>query len=162
MAELRTIRFRLNGGEVEAAVGTHENLVQALRRRFQLYGARESCGQGVCGTCTVILDGRAVSGCLCLAVLADGADVRTVEGLASEGRLHPVQEAFISSSAFQCGFCTPGMILMSAQLLDENPEPTEAEIRHYLSGNVCRCGAYPEIIAAVKAASQAMQGQRPA
>jgi aerobic-type carbon monoxide dehydrogenase small subunit (CoxS/CutS family) len=162
VAELRTIRFRLNGGEVEAAVGTHENLVQALRRCFQLYGARESCGQGVCGTCTVILDGRAVSGCLCLAVLADGADVRTVEGLASEGRLHPVQEAFISSSAFQCGFCTPGMILMSAQLLDENPEPTEAEIRHYLSGNVCRCGAYPEIIAAVKAASQAMQGQRPA
>ena len=158
MTEQRTVRFRLNGRDVEATVGTHENLVQALRRCFQLYGARESCGVGVCGTCTVILDGRAVSGCLCLAVLADRRDVRTIEGLAGRGPLHPVQEAFVSSSAFQCGFCTPGMILMSTQLLEENPRPSEEEIRHYLSGNVCRCGAYPEIVEAVQAASRAMQG----
>ena len=157
MAEQRTIRFRLNGKDVEALVGAHENLVQALRRCFHLYGARESCGQGVCGTCTVILDGRAVSGCLCLAVLADGTEIRTIEGLASGHSLHPVQDAFISSSAFQCGFCTPGMILMATQLLEENPGPSEEEIRHYLSGNICRCGAYPEIVEAVKAASEAQR-----
>jgi aerobic carbon-monoxide dehydrogenase small subunit len=156
MAGLRTIRFRLNGKDVGAAVAPHENLVQALRRSFQLYGARESCGQGVCGTCTVIVDGRAVSGCLYLAVLADGVDVRTIEGLSAEGSMHPIQEAFVSCSAFQCGFCTPGMILMASQLLDENPRPTEEEIRHYLSGNICRCGAYPEIVDAVTTASQEM------
>jgi aerobic-type carbon monoxide dehydrogenase small subunit (CoxS/CutS family) len=150
------IRLRLNGRDVEATVAADESLVQALRRCFQLYGARESCGQGVCGTCTVIVNRRAVSGCLHLAVMADGADVVTVEGLASEGRLHPVQDSFVSCSAFQCGFCTPGMILMSCQLLEENPRPSEDEIRHYLSGNICRCGAYPEIIQAVKTASEAL------
>jgi aerobic-type carbon monoxide dehydrogenase small subunit (CoxS/CutS family) len=154
MAGERVIRFRLNGKDVEAAVAAQENLVQALRRCFQLYGARESCGQGVCGTCTVIVGGRAVSGCLYFAVLADGVDVRTIEGLAAGGRLHPVQEAFVACSAFQCGFCTPGMILMSSQLLEENPRPSEEEIRHYLSGNLCRCGAYPEIVEAVKMASE--------
>ena len=156
MAEQRTIRFRLNGKDVEAAVAPHENLVQALRRSYQLYGTRESCGQGVCGTCTVIVDGRAVSGCLYLAVLADGVDVRTIEGLSAEDGLHPIQEAFVSCSAFQCGFCTPGMILMASQLLEENPQPTDEEIRHYMSGNICRCGAYPEIIEAVKTASRQM------
>jgi aerobic-type carbon monoxide dehydrogenase small subunit (CoxS/CutS family) len=150
------VRLRLNGKDVEAMAAADESLVQALRRCFQLYGARESCGQGVCGTCTVIVNGRAVSGCLFLAVLADGAEVLTVEGLAAEGRLHPVQEAFTSCSAFQCGFCTPGMILMSCQLLEENRRPSEEEIRHYLSGNICRCGAYPEIIQAVKAAGETL------
>lgn len=156
MANGRTIRFRLNGAPVEATVAPHENLVGALRRCFHLYGARESCGQGVCGTCTVIVNGRAVSGCLYLAVLADGAELLTIEGLGRGGGLHPVQDAFVSCAAFQCGFCTPGMILMSAQLLAENLRPSEDEIRHYLSGNICRCGAYPEIVEAVKAASQAL------
>jgi aerobic-type carbon monoxide dehydrogenase small subunit (CoxS/CutS family) len=160
LVEQRRIRFLLNGEEVEAGVAPGENLVQALRRCFHLYGGRESCGQGICGTCTVIVNGRAVSGCLYLAVLADGTEVVTVEGLSAGGRLHPVQEAFISCSAFQCGFCTPGMILMSAQLLGENPDPTDQQIRHYLSGNLCRCGAYPEILQAVKTAAETLTSKK--
>ena len=128
-----------------------------LRDHFDLFGARESCGQGMCGCCTVLVDGRAVSCCLYLAAFADGARVVTVEHLAAEGRLDPVQEAFIEAGAFQCGFCTPGFVLMAKQLLDEHPDPSDDEIRHYLSGNLCRCGAYPEIIAAVKLAATRRQ-----
>jgi carbon-monoxide dehydrogenase small subunit len=116
-----------------------------------LHGARESCGQGMCGCCTVLVDGRAVSGCVYLAILVSDADVRTIEG----GEvLDAVQQAFIEAGAFQCGFCTPGFVLMTRQLLDENPDPGEEDIRHYLSGNLCRCGAYPQIIEAVKLAAQ--------
>ena len=125
-----------------------------LQGSFGLFGARESCGQGLCGCCTVLVNGVAVSGCLFFAAFADGADVVTVEHLASGERLSPVQEAFIETGAFQCGFCTPGFVLMVHQLLDENPEPTEDDIRHYLSGNLCRCGTYPEIVKAVKLAAQ--------
>jgi carbon-monoxide dehydrogenase small subunit len=150
----RTIRFTLNGAAVEALVTPHISLIELLRERFDLFGARESCGQGLCGCCTVLVDGRAVSSCLYLAVFADGAEIITVEHLAADGRLDPVQEAFIEAGAFQCGFCTPGFILMTKQLLDETPDPSEGEIRHYLSGNLCRCGAYPEIIAAVKLAAR--------
>ena len=146
----REIRFRLNGEAVAAQVAPHETLVEALRESFGLYGARESCGQGLCGCCTVIVDGRAVSGCLYLATLAEGADVRTVEDGAEPDA---VQRAFVESGAFQCGFCTPGFVLMARQLLEENPAPSEDEIRHYLSGNLCRCAAYPEIIEAVKLAA---------
>lgn len=151
---LRTIRFTLNGASVAAEVAPHQNLVSLLHERFALFGARESCGQGLCGCCTVLVNGRAVSACLSLAILADGAEVVTIEHLASGDRLDPVQEAFIESGAFQCGFCTPGFILMAKQLLDENPDPSEDEIRHYLSGNLCRCGAYPQILEAVKLASR--------
>lgn len=154
MSALRQIRFTLNGRPVTAAVGTHETLVDVLRGRFALFGARESCGQGLCGCCTVIVDRRAVSGCLFLAAWADGARIDTIEGLAPDDRLDPVQEAFIECGAFQCGFCTPGFVLMTKQLLDENPEPSEDEIKHYLSGNLCRCGAYPEIIEAVRVAAR--------
>ena len=154
MAALRTIHFTLNGRAVEAEIAPHHSLIEILRERFDLFGARESCGQGLCGCCTVIVDGRAVSGCLFLAARADGARVETIEGLAQGERLDPVQEAFIECSAFQCGFCTPGFVLMTKQLLDENPEPSEDEIKHYLSGNLCRCGAYPEIIEAVRVASR--------
>lgn len=154
MSALRQIRFTLNGRPVAAAVGTHETLVDVLRGRFALFGARESCGQGLCGCCTVIVDRRAVSGCLFLAAWADGARIDTIEGLAPDDRLDPVQEAFIECGAFQCGFCTPGFVLMTKQLLDENPEPSEDEIKHYLSGNLCRCGAYPEIIEAVRVAAR--------
>ncbi len=154
MSALRQIRFTLNGRRVAAEIGAHETLVDVLRRRFALFGVRESCGQGLCGCCTVIVDGRAVSGCLFLAAAADGARVDTIEGLAPDDRLDPVQEAFIECGAFQCGFCTPGFVLMTKQLLDENPEPSEDEIKHYLSGNLCRCGAYPEIIEAVRVASR--------
>ena len=153
MSHTRQINFTLNGTPVSAEVGTHLSLVEVLREKFDLFGARESCAQGLCGCCTVLLDGQAVSGCLYLAALADGARIETVESLGARGKLDPVQEAFIEAGAFQCGFCTPGFVLMTRQLLDENPNPSEDDIRHYLSGNLCRCGAYPEIIAAVKAAA---------
>jgi carbon-monoxide dehydrogenase small subunit len=153
-ATLRNIRFTLNGTAVAATVATHESLVEVLRDRFDLFGARESCGQGLCGCCTVLIDGQAISSCLYLAVFADGAEVLTVEGLARDGQLDPVQQAFIEAGAFQCGFCTPGFILMTKQLLDAIPSPDDDEIRHYLSGNLCRCGTYPQIIAAVKLAAR--------
>ena len=154
----RPIRFTLNGAAVEALVMPHVSLIELLRERFELFGARESCGQGLCGCCTVLVDGRAVSSCLYLAAFVDGATVVTVEHLAADGRLDPVQEAFIEAGAFQCGFCTPGFILMTKQLLDEVPDPSDDQIRHYLSGNLCRCGAYPEIIAAVKLAARKRRG----
>jgi carbon-monoxide dehydrogenase small subunit len=150
----RTIRFKLNGEAVTADADTHWNLVELLQNRFALFGARESCGQGLCGCCTVLVNGVAVSGCLYLAAFVDGADVRTVEQAGAGQSLDAVQEAFIESGAFQCGFCTPGFVLMTRQLLDGNPSPTDDEIRHYLSGNLCRCAAYPEIIRAVKIAAQ--------
>jgi carbon-monoxide dehydrogenase small subunit len=150
----RAVHFTLNGERVEAQVAPHESLVEVLREEFGLFGARESCGQGLCGCCTVLVDGVAVSGCLYLATLVEGAQVETVERSAT---LDEVQEAFIERSAFQCGFCTPGFVLMTRQLLAENPDPSEAEIRHYLSGNLCRCAAYPEIIEAVKLAAKKRQ-----
>ena len=147
----REIRFRLNGESVSAQVAPHETLVEVLREAFGLYGARESCGQGLCGCCTVLVNGTAVSGCLYLAQLAEGAKVQTVE----EGaELDAVQQSFVEASAFQCGFCTPGFVLMTRQLLDEHPDPDEDTIKHYLSGNLCRCAAYPEIIEAVKLAAR--------
>src|SRR5215204_1011833 len=147
----REIRFRLNGEPVQAQVAPHETLVEVLRESFGLYGARESCGQGLCGCCTVLVNGTAVSGCLYLAALAEGAEISTVE---NGDKPDAVQEAFVERSAFQCGFCTPGFVLMTRQLLDDHPDPDEDEIRHYLSGNLCRCAAYPEIIEAVKLAAQ--------
>jgi aerobic carbon-monoxide dehydrogenase small subunit len=147
----REIRFTLNGEAVSAQVAPHETLVEVLRAEFGLHGARESCGQGMCGCCTVLVNARAVSGCLYLASLCEDADVRTIE----EGKaLDAVQQAFIDAGALQCGFCTPGFVLMTRQLLDEIPDPDEDEIRHYLSGNLCRCAAYPEIIEAVKLAAR--------
>jgi carbon-monoxide dehydrogenase small subunit len=150
----RPIRFTLNGEAVQEAVMPHQSLVELLRDRFDLFGARESCGQGLCGCCTVLVDGRAVSSCLYLAAFADGAEIVTVEHLAAGGELDLVQQAFIDAGAFQCGFCTPGFVLMTRQLLEENPDPGDGDIRHYLSGNLCRCGAYPEIIAAIKLAAR--------
>lgn len=148
------ISFVLNGEPVEAEIEPHQTILDVLRRRFALYGARESCGQGLCGCCTVLVNGESVSGCLYLAGMADGGNVVTIEHLDADGKLDPVQQAFIECGAFQCGFCTSGFILMSRQLLDSNPDPTDAEIRHYLSGNLCRCAAYPEIIKAVKLAAR--------
>lgn len=149
----QTIRLLLNGQPVAVDVMPHETLVEVLQHRLDLRGARESCGQGLCGCCTVRVDSELVSGCLYLAVLADGARVETIEGLAKGDQLHPVQQAFVDAGAFQCGFCTPGFILMVDQLLSENPDPSEDEIRHYLVGNLCRCSAYPEIVEAVKLAA---------
>jgi len=149
-----TIHFKLNGEEVSADVAPHHNLVEMLQQRFDLFGARESCAQGLCGCCTVLVDGRAVSGCLMLAAFVGGTEVVTVEHLGSNGKLTAVQQAFLECGAFQCGFCTPGFVLMASQLLEAHPDPDEDEIRHYLSGNLCRCGAYAEIIEAVKLAAR--------
>ena len=153
----RTISFTLNGEAVSAEVASHLTILEVLRNEFALYGARESCGQGLCGCCTVIINGMAVSGCLYLAAFADGADVVTIESLDANGQLDPIQEAFIEQGAFQCGFCTPGFILMTKQLLEQNPDPDDDQIKHYLSGNLCRCAAYPEIIQAVKSAAKKRQ-----
>ncbi|MGE0035197.1 MAG: (2Fe-2S)-binding protein [Xanthobacteraceae bacterium] len=154
MSVVRTIQFTLNGDPVEADIKPHHNLVEVLQNEFNLMGARESCGQGLCGCCTVLVNGTAVSGCLYLAAFVDGAEVRTVESLAQGDVLSPVQEAFIEAGAFQCGYCTPGFILMATQLLDANPDPDDEQIKNYLTGNLCRCGTYPEVIQAVKIAAR--------
>lgn len=148
------IQFVLNGERVSADIHPHETILETLRNRFHLYGARESCGQGLCGCCTVNVNGKPVSGCISLALLADGCEVSTIEHeMGRDGKLDPVQEAFIQCGAFQCGFCTSGFIMMSRDLLDRNPDPSDKEIRHHLAGNLCRCAAYPEIIQAVKLAA---------
>jgi aerobic carbon-monoxide dehydrogenase small subunit len=158
MSARRDIRFTLNDRPVRATVDSHRNLVELLHE-LGFFGARESCGQGLCGCCTVLVDGVAVSGCLYLAIAADGKSVTTVEHLDAGGTLSPVQQAFIDSGALQCGFCTPGFVLMTEQLLAQNPDPGEDEIRHYLSGNLCRCAAYPEIIDAVRLAARLKLGR---
>jgi carbon-monoxide dehydrogenase small subunit len=157
----RAISFTLNGVPVAALVEPHHNLIELLQTQFGLTGARESCGQGLCGCCTVLVDGLAVSGCLYLASFVDGATVATIEGFDGAGTLSAEQEAFIEAGAFQCGYCTSGFIVMATQLLDEHPEPTDSQIKHYLSGNLCRCAAYPEIIAAVKLAAQKRKARAP-
>ena len=154
----RTIEFTLNGRAVSADVAPHWNMVEMLQGAFGMTGARESCGQGLCGCCTVLIDGEAVNGCLQLATLVHGKSVETVEGLATDGELSAEQQAFIETGGFQCGYCTPGMLLMAKKLLDENPNPSDDDVRHYLSGNLCRCAAYPEIIAAVKRAGELRRG----
>lgn len=153
MSDSRTIRFTLNGQKVSKIVEPHETVVDVLTRKFDLAGARESCRQGLCGCCTVYVDEKPISGCLMFAWFLDGTDVRTVEGLADGDKLDPVQEAFIEAGAFQCGFCTPGFIMMVKHLLSEIPNPSDEEIRHRLAGNLCRCSAYPEIMEAVKLAA---------
>jgi carbon-monoxide dehydrogenase small subunit len=150
---MRTINFTLNGQEVSTDIEPHRNLVELLQR-FDLFGARESCGQGLCGCCTVLVDDVAVSGCLYFGVWVDGKSVSTVEHLDADGTLSKVQQAFIDCGAFQCGFCTPGFVLMTHQLLKQNPNPSDDDIKHYLAGNLCRCAAYPEIIEAVKVAAK--------
>jgi carbon-monoxide dehydrogenase small subunit len=161
MPDLRTIKLTLNGVPVTAEIKLHHNLVELLQQ-FNLFGARESCGQGLCGCCTAIVAGKAVSSCLYLAALVDGKDVKTIEHLDSDGKLSAVQEAFVEAGAVQCGFCTSGFILMTEQLLDANPNPNDSDIREYLAGNLCRCGSYPEIAAAVKIAARKRRIAAPA
>ncbi len=154
MSTKRTIEFTLNGRAVSADVQSQWNMLEMLQGVFGLTGARESCGQGLCGCCTVLVDGEAVTGCLSLAATADGKTVETIEHQEQGGQLSAEQQAFIETGGFQCGYCTPGMILMAKKLLDENPDPSDDDVRHYLSGNLCRCAAYPEIIRAVKRAGE--------
>ncbi len=150
----RTISFVLNGEPIEMEIDPHLTLLQLLRDELELTGTKEGCGMGECGACTVLLDGKSVNSCIFPAMEADGKKVTTIEGLAdAQGKLHPIQKAFIENGAIQCGFCTPGMVLSAKALLDENPKPTEEEIRTGIAGNLCRCTGYLQIVQAIKAAS---------
>ena len=143
------VKLKVNGVEEEKAIHTHHTLLEVLRAEFKLFGAREGCGIGMCGACTVLLDGKPISSCLLLAALAEGKEILTIEGLAEPGKLHPIQQAFIDHNAFQCAYCTPGFILSTKSLLEENPAPTPGQIRGCLAGNLCRCGSYVKIEEAV-------------
>jgi aerobic carbon-monoxide dehydrogenase small subunit len=143
------IKLRVNGVEEEKAVHTHHTLLEVLRAEFKLFGAREGCGIGMCGACTILLDGKPTSSCILLAALAEGKEIVTIEGLGEPGKLDPIQQAFVDHNAFQCSYCTPGFILSTKSLLAENPTPTVEEIRAYLAGNLCRCGSYYKIQEAV-------------
>lgn len=151
------ISFTLNGKLQELEVEPHEFLLDVIRERVGLTGAKRSCDVQVCGACTLLVDGKPVSGCTTLAFEVRGRSVLTIEGLASNGKLHPLQQAFIEHGGFQCGFCTPGMILSAKALLDENPHPTEEELKHYMHGNICRCTGYKKIIESIMAAAKKMR-----
>ncbi len=148
------LAFRVNGREVQVCVEPRRTLLSVLREELGLTGAKLGCGMGTCGACTVILDGQTVYGCLTLAVDCDGREVRTVEGLARGDALHPVQAAFLEHDGYQCGFCTPGQVMSAVALLEAIPQPTEEDVRREMAGNLCRCGAYTNILRAVLAASQ--------
>ncbi|OYT47226.1 MAG: (2Fe-2S)-binding protein [Desulfurococcales archaeon ex4484_42] len=150
----RRIKFKLNGELVEVDVRPNELLLNVLREKFHLTGTKYSCGLGECGACTVLVDGEPVLACLTLAVDVDGKEVVTIEGLAKNGELDPIQRAFAEEGAIQCGFCTPGFIIITKALLSENPNPTEEEIREYIRGNLCRCTGYVNIVKAIKRASE--------
>lgn len=143
--ETAVVSMTVNGKKYTAEVETRLTLLDLLREKFELTGTKSVCRMGECGACTVILNGRTVYACMMLAVEADGARIETIEGLAKDGKLHPVQEGFIKHDAYQCGFCTPGFEMSLKDLLDKNPNPSLEQIKHGLSGNVCRCGAYPHI-----------------
>jgi len=150
----QTITFNLNGESVQVEIEPHLTLLQMLRDKLELTGTKEGCGMGECGACTVLLDGNAVNSCIFPAMEVDGKSVTTIEGLTdAQGNLHPIQKAFVEYGAIQCGFCTPGMVLSAKALLDENPKPTEGEIRNGIAGNLCRCTGYLQIVQAIKAAS---------
>jgi carbon-monoxide dehydrogenase small subunit len=154
--EKRLIRLSVNGDQYDVAVWPNETLVEVLRETLELTGTKTGCGEGACGTCTVLVEGRPVRSCLTLAVEAQGKEIVTIEGLSQGVELHPVQKAFIEHGAIQCGFCSPAMILTSKALLDENPHPTEEEVRRAISGVVCRCTGYAKIVEAILAAADSL------
>ena len=154
MSQAVLVSTKVNGDTVEFACPPNEVLLNSLRNRVGLTGAKEGCGTGDCGACSVTLDGELVCSCLVLGVEADGREVGTVEGLAEDGQLHPLQQKFIEHAALQCGICTPGFLVAAKALLDRNPKPTETEIRYALAGNLCRCTGYDKIVRAVQAAAK--------
>lgn len=155
----QTIRMRVNGQTHTVEVPPQRLLLDCLRYDLGLTGSKEGCSIGVCGACTVMMDGKIVSSCLTLAVAADGRDIETIEGLAQNGQLHPIQQTFIDYGGFQCGICTPGMVMAAKALLDTNPAPTEDEIKDWMMGNLCRCTGYYKIIESIQAAAAQMQGK---
>ncbi len=155
----KTIQFTLNGQATRVEVPSHRLLLDLLRDQLGLTGTKEGCGTGDCGACTVFLNGKPVNSCLVLSGELDGADIVTIEGLKIGPELHPIQKAFLQDGGAQCGYCTPGMLMMSKALLDENPNPTEEEIRFALSGNLCRCTGYAKIIQAVQDAAAMLRAK---
>ena len=145
-----SITLRINGADRTLSIDPRVTLLDALRERLGLYGTKKGCDRGECGACTVLVDGRRTDSCLTFAAMQQGREITTIEGLAQGEELHPVQAAFIEHDAFQCGYCTPGQILSAVALLREGHTATEAEIREWMSGNICRCGAYPNILAAIQ------------
>jgi carbon-monoxide dehydrogenase small subunit len=151
------VSFTLNGRLQEIDVEPHELLLDVVRDRLGLTGAKRSCDVEVCGACTLLVDGRPLSACTTLAFEVRGRSVMTIEGLANDGKLHPLQQAFIEHGGFQCGFCTPGMILAAKALLDEIPDPSEEQLKHFMHGNLCRCTGYKKIIESIMAAAKKMR-----
>ena len=145
----RLIELNVNGELYEVAIQQHRTLAEVLREELDLIGTKEACNEGDCGSCTVILDGKTVTACLTLAVEADGREIRTIEGIADGSELSPLQQKFIDHGAIQCGFCTPGMVMSATALLEENPNPTEDEVRMGIAGNICRCTGYTKIVEAI-------------
>ena len=154
---MSALNLVVNGSQRRVEAPPEESLLSVLRNQLQLTGTKYGCGEGQCGACTVLLDGRPARSCRTAVSAAAGKKITTIEGLEKNGRLHPVQAAFLEEEAFQCGYCTPGMIVSAAGLLEGNGNPSEEEIAGRMNGNICRCGTYPRILAAVKRAAQAMQ-----
>jgi carbon-monoxide dehydrogenase small subunit len=153
----KVINFKLNGEDVETVVNSNILMSDFLRKEMHLTGTKRGCEEGECGACTILLDSRPVASCLMLATEADGHDIVTIEGIMQNGKLHPVQQAFIEKWGLQCGFCTPGMVISAVALLEENPTPTEHEIRDAIAGNLCRCTGYAKIVEAIGAAAETLQ-----
>jgi carbon-monoxide dehydrogenase small subunit len=159
MSERSRVTARINGEEVEFLCEPRQSLLEVLRDVLGLTGAKEGCNNGNCGACSVIMDGALVNACLVLAVEADGRQVETIEGLAAGGTLHPLQQAFLEEAALQCGICTPGFIMSAKALLDRDPDPSEAQVRRWLAGNLCRCTGYDKIVRAVLSAAATSKGE---
>jgi len=155
---LTDVTLKVNGRTHQLRLDPRVTLLDALRERLHLTGSKKGCDQGACGACTVHVGGRRVLSCLTLAVMAQGKEITTIEGLADGSKLHPVQDAFIACDGFQCGFCTPGQVMSAAACIKEGHTRSDQEIREFMSGNLCRCGAYPNIVDAIKAAAPKMKG----
>jgi aerobic carbon-monoxide dehydrogenase small subunit len=158
MSKKTLVETTINGEQVECLIEPRQSLLETLRDVLELTGAKEGCLTGDCGACTVLMDGRAVCSCLVLGVEAQGKNITTVEGLASSTKLHPLQQKFLEDASLQCGICTPGFLISAKALLDRNPNPSEAEVRYALAGNLCRCTGYDKIVRAVLDAATEMQG----
>ena len=153
-------KLTVNGKECEVQIKPHESLADVLRDQLDLFGVRVSCNEGECGSCTVIMDGKPVTACIVLGMQAEGKEILTIEGIGTVDNLHPIQQAYIEEQGFQCAFCTPGFIMATKDFLEENPDPTEEEAAIGISGNICRCGAYPYIVKSVLNAAKKLQEQQ--